>query len=145
MVRRPDHQTRDLFAVPTPAAMLPGSLEFGLAVRRLVADAIKNSPLTIYQIAGRMTELIGVEVTVHQLHAWTAPSREGWRFPLEYLPALEAAAETHDITAWLAGVRGGQLHIGRDVLHAELGRLERQRDEAAKRIKALKNAMGEDA
>ena len=54
MVRRTDAYTSDMFAVPAPAAMLPGALEFGLAVRRLVADAIKNSPLTIYQIASRM-------------------------------------------------------------------------------------------
>lgn len=143
MARRPDHQTRDLFAVPAPTAMLPGALDFGLAVRRLLSDAIKGCPLNACQIAARMSELIGAPITEHQLHAWTAPSREGWRFPLEYLPAFEAAVETHDITAWLASVRGGQLHIGRDVLHAELGRLERLRDEAARKIKSLKNAMGE--
>lgn len=142
-MRHPDLLSGDLFVVPAEPQQLPGALEFSLAVRRLVADAIKASPLTIYQIAARMAELIGVEITVHQLHAWTAPSRDSWRFPLEYVPAFEAATETHSITAWLAGVRGGQLQIGRDVLHAELGRLERQRDEAARKIKQLKNIMGE--
>lgn len=143
MARRPDHQTRDLFAVPAPAAMLPGALDFGLAVRRLLSDAIKDFPLNACQIAARMSELTGQQITEHQLHAWTAPSREGWRFPLEYLPAFESAVETHGITAWLARVRGGQLHIGRDALNAELGRLERLRDEAARKIKQLKNVMGE--
>lgn len=144
MARRVDPHTPDLFAVPSPAALLPGALDYGLAVRRLLSDAIKNCPLNACQIAARMGELTGAPITEHQLHAWTAPSREGWRFPLEYLPAFEAAAETHDITAWLAGVRGGQLHIGRDALNAELGRLERLRDEAAKKIKQLKNVMGEN-
>jgi len=145
MKRGPDSLTGDLFAVPVAAATLPGALDYGLAVRRLVADAIKDCPLNIHQIAARMSELTGHAITEHQLHAWTAPSREGWRFPLEYLPAFEAAAETHVITAWLASVRGGQLHIGREVLNAELGRLERLRDEAAKKIKQLKTVMGEEA
>lgn len=123
--------------------MLPGAMDYGLAVRRLLSDAIKDCPLNTCQIAARMSELTGQQITEHQLHAWTAPSREGWRFPFEYQPAFEAAVETHAITAWLASVRGGQLHIGRDVLHAELGRLERLRDEAAKKIKQLKNIMGE--
>ena len=106
-------------------------------------SSIKDCPLNACQIAARMAELSGSAITEHQLHAWTAPSREGWRFPLEYLAAFESAVETHVITAWLASVRGGQLHIGRDVLNAELGRLERLRDDAAKKIKQLKNVMGE--
>jgi glutathione S-transferase len=132
-----------MFAVPVPASPLPGALDFGLAVRRLLSDAVKASPYNASQIAVRMTDLIGAQITEHQLHAWTAPSREGWRFPLEYLPAFEAAAETHAITAWLADTRGGRLLVGRDALNAELGRLERMRDEAAKKIKQLKTVMGE--
>lgn len=142
MARR-DQATADMFAVPVPASPLPGALDFGLAVRRLLSDAIKASPYNASQITARMTDLIGVTITEHQLHAWTAPSRESWRFPLEYLPAFEAAAETHAITAWLAATRGGRLLIGRDALNAELGRLERARDEAAKKIKQLKTVMGE--
>lgn len=142
MARR-DPATADMFAVPVPASPLPGALDFGLAVRRLLSDAVKASPFNSSQISARMTDLIGVQITEHQLHAWTAPSREGWRFPLEYLPAFEAAAETHSITAWLADTRGGRLLIGREALNAELGRLERMRDEAAKKIKQLKTVMGE--
>jgi hypothetical protein len=142
MARR-DKITCDMFAVPVPAAPLPGALDFSLAVRRLLSDAIKVSPYNTAKIAAGMTDLIGAQITEHQLHAWTAPSREGWRFPLEYLPAFEAAAETHSITAWLADTRGGRLLVGREALNAELGRLERMRDEAGRKIKQLKNVMGE--
>lgn len=138
-----DTHTGDLFPVPQPVATLPGALEFSLAVRRLMGDAIKASPLNAAAVAAQMSELLGAQITEHQLHAWTAPSRDAWRFPLEYLPAFEVVVATHTITAWLAGVRGGQLLVGRDALNAELGRLERQRDEAGARIKALKKAMGE--
>lgn len=142
---RRDSVTRDMFEVPAPAATLPGAQDYTLAVRRLLSNAIKASPLNASQIAARMTELMGVQISEHQIHAWTAPSREGWRFPLEYLPAFETAAETHDLTAWLADVRGGRLLVGRDALNAELGRLERVRDDAGKRIKQLKTVMGEEA
>lgn len=144
-MRRHDPLTRDMFEVPAPAATLPGSQDFSLAVRRLLSNAIKASPLNASEIAARMSELIGATITEHQLHAWTAPSREGWRFPLEYLPAFETAAETHDLGAWYADVRGGRLLIGREALNAELGRLERVRDDAGKRIKKLKTVMGEEA
>ncbi len=142
-MRRRDAITADLFAVPVEAPRLPGALDYGLAVRRLLANAVKASPLNVSEIAAQMAEFVGAPVTAHQVHAWTAPSREAWRFPLEYLPAFEAAAETHMLTAWLAEVRGGRLSIGREALHAELGRLERQRDEAGRRIRVLKQAMGE--
>lgn len=143
MRRTADALTGDLFAVPEPVGSLPGEMDFSLAVRRLMADAIKASPLNANQIATRMAELTGHPITEHQLHAWTAPSREAWRAPLEFIPAFEAAAETTALTAWLANVRGGRLLIGRDTLHAELGRLERARDDAAKKIKLLKQQMGE--
>lgn len=143
MSRRPDALTGDLFAVPVPAASLPGAMDYSLAVRRLMADAIKASPYNTAQIAARMSELTGQSITEHQLHAWTAPSREAWRAPLEFIPAFEVAAETTTLTAWLAGVRGGRLMIGRETLHAELGRLEHVRDDAAKKIKQLKAQMGE--
>ncbi|MDD5176798.1 MAG: hypothetical protein PHQ05_10290 [Sterolibacterium sp.] len=144
-MRRHDPLTGDLFEVPAPAATLPGAQDYSLAVRRLLSDAIKASPLNASQIAARMSELTGTTITEHQLHAWTAPSREGWRFPFEYQPAFETAAETHALTAWLADVRGGRLLVGREALNAELGRLERVRDDAGKKIKQLKTVMGEDA
>ncbi len=127
-----------------PAATQPGALDYGLAVRRLLAEAIKHSAQNTHWIAARMSELTGVAISEHQVHAWTAPSREGWRFPLEYLPAFEAACETHALTAWLAAVRGGRLLIGREALNAELGRQERLIDEARRKIKQLKNVMGEN-
>lgn len=126
-------------------APLPGAMDCGLAVRRLLSDAIRASGRTAAQVAARMTELIGTPVSEHMLHAWCAPSRDAWRFPLEYLPAFEHATETHTITAWLADVRGGRLYLGRDALRAELGRLEAQRDELARLVREIKRRLGEEA
>jgi hypothetical protein len=138
-----DLQTLDLFEVPTPRKPLPGALEVGLPVRHLLSEMLKASPLSRFEVAARMSELLGHEVSKHQLDAWTAESREGWRFPLEYLPALEVALETHAMTGWLADLRGCTVLVGRDALDAKIGKLERMRDEAAKQIRQLKQAMGE--
>ena len=144
-MKRPDTLTGDLFMVPVEPERLPGALDYGLALRRLLAESIKDCPANAHAIASRMAELTGHPITEHQLHAWTAPSREGWRFPLEYLPAFEAATETVAITAWLAATRGGRFLVGREALNAELGRLERMRDDAGRKIKQLKSVMGEES
>lgn len=143
MKTRHDPLTLDLFEVPVPRTPIPGALDVGLTVRHLVSDLLKASPKSRFEIAARMSELLGHEVTKHQLDAWTAESREGWRFPLEYLPAFEVAVETHQVTTWLADLRGCKVLVGKDALDAEIGKLERIRDSAGKRIKELKHVMGE--
>lgn len=138
-----DSLTLDMFEVPVPRNPLPGALAVGPTLRCLVSDLLKASHSSRHQIAARMSELTGQEITKHQLDSWTAESREGWRFPLEYLPALEVALETHDITAWLASLRGCKVLVGKEAIDAEIGKMERMKEEAAKRIKQLKQAMGE--
>lgn len=143
MRRAHDYLTLDLFEVPVPRAPLPGALDVGLQVRHLLSDLLKECPLKRFEVAARMSELLGQEITKHQLDSWTAESREGWRFPLEYLPAFEVACETTAITAWIAELRGGQVLMGKEVLNAEIGKLERLKEDAARKIKQLKQAMGE--
>ena len=122
---------------------LPGALDVGLAVRHLISDLLKASPRNRFEIAARMSELLGHEISKHQLDSWTAESREGWRFPLEYLPAFEVAVETHQITGWLAGLRGCRVLAGKEALDAEIGKLERQKEDAARKIRQLKQVIGE--
>jgi hypothetical protein len=143
MRRLHDPLTLDMFEVPVPRAPMPGALDIGLAIRHLVSDLLKVSPRNRFEIAARMSELLGHEVSKHQLDAWTAESREGWRFPLEYLAAFEVAIETHQLTIWLATLRGCKVLVGKEALDAEIGKLERIRDSAGKKIKELKHALGE--
>jgi hypothetical protein len=143
MNRRHDTYTIDLFEVPAPRTPVPGALDVGLALRGLLSQLLKSSPLSRFEIAARMSELTGHEITKHQLDSWTAESREGWRFPLEYLPALEVALETHDVTAWLADLRGARLSVGREALEAQLGRINRMKDDLSRQERALKKMLGE--
>lgn len=143
MRRAHDSLTLDLFEVPVARSPLPGALAIGPGLRHLLANLLKASPRQRFEIAAHMTELVGHEITKHQLDSWTADSRDGWRFPLEYLPAFEVAVQTHDITAWLADLRGCKVLVGKEALDAEIGKLERLKEDAAKKIRQLKNAMGE--
>lgn len=138
-----DTYTVDLFEVPAPRVPVPGALDVGLALRGLLSHLLKASPLSRFEIAARMSELTGHDITKHQLDSWTAESREGWRFPLEYLPALEVALETHDVTAWLADLRGARLSVGREALEAQLGRINRMKDDLSRQERALKKMLGE--
>ena len=143
MRRVHDPLTLDMFEVPVARTPLPGALDVGLAVRHLLSDLLKASPVNRFAVAARMAELTGHEITKHQLDSWTAESREGWRFPLEYLPALEVACETHQVTSWLADLRGCKLLVGKEALDAEIGKLERLKEEAVRKIRHLKQAMGD--
>lgn len=132
-----------MFAIPAPATPCGGGLEIGVRLRHLLAELLKACPHTRYQVAARMSELLGAEVSKHQLDSWTADSRDGWRFPLEYLPAFEVAVETHAVTAWLADLRGATLLVGKEALLAELGRVERAKQDLLGREKALKRMLGD--
>ncbi len=143
MRRAADTLTLDLFEVPVPTAPIPGALNFSHQLRRLLSDLLKASHYSREIIAARMSELTGETITKHQLDSWTAESREGWRFPIEYLPAFEVAVETHRVTTWLADLRGCKVLVGKEALDAEIGKLERLKEDAGKRIKQLKHAMGE--
>lgn len=141
-----DPLTADLFdmvVVPVARTPKPGALDIGAQLRGLLSEQIKASPLSRHQIAARMSELLGYEVSKHQLDSWTAESRDGWRFPLEYLPALEVALETHEVLAWLADVRGATLAVGREVLETQLGKLEHMKGELRKQEAAIKKLLGE--
>lgn len=141
---RRDTLTADLFEVPVPASRLPGDLAMGVQVRHQISELLKQSHLSRYEIAARMSELTGEEISKHSLDSWTAESRAGWRFPLEYLPAFEVALDSHTMTQWLGTVRGCKVLVGREAIDAEMGKIKKQQLELARREKALKKLLEGD-
>lgn len=137
-----DALTRDLFEVPVEIYPAPGALDCGRAIRHVLADLLKGSAHSREEVAQQMSDLTGSPISKHQLDSWTADSREGWRFPLEYVPAFEVACETRQLTTWLADLRGCKVLVGKDALDAEIGRMERMREDAGRRIRQLKNVIG---
>ena len=65
-----------------------GSLDVNIRFRAAISEAIKGCPLSRPQIAARMSELTGVEITTSMLNSWTAESKDQHRFPAIFLPAF---------------------------------------------------------
>lgn len=104
---------------------------------------LKAAPYDRYAVAAEMSRLSDREVSKHMLDAYAAEGREEFNIPAYLVAPFEIACEGYGFTHWLASIRGGRFLIGREALNAELGRLERLRDEAAQKIKDLKRVMGE--
>ncbi|MGZ8238292.1 MAG: hypothetical protein ACXWTY_10535 [Methylobacter sp.] len=140
-----DHLTLDLFCMDKIPNSLPtkaGAFKIGLNLRKYLAETIKESPLTREQIVERMSELLGTRISLPMLNRWLAYSSEEWRFPLEYLPALEATLGTHVILEWMADLRGVRLLVGREILEYELGKAALMKSELKQHEARLKKALG---
>lgn len=138
-----DDRTLDLFEVPQPAAPLPGAMDYRTTVCGIVAQMLKDADVDRYEIAARCSRLTGKEVSKYMLDAYTSEAREEFNAPAWLMPALEVACSAYLYTNWLALVRGGRLLVGREVLTADLGKLEKQKAEVERLIRELKKRLGE--
>lgn len=143
MRRGKDDRTLDIFAVPQPTLAVPGMGNYAAQVSELVGELLKASELDRYGIAAQMSRLSGDEVSKNMLDAWASPARTDHNLPFYRAALLEEVCASHLLTNWLVAVRGGRVAYGRDALLAELGRLERTRDESARKARELKRLMGE--
>lgn len=123
-----------------PAAA--GSMDIDRQFRAAISDALKQCPLSRWQVAARMSELIGQEITKTRLDSWTAESKEGHRFPAIFLPAFCEAAGSSEPLKILGRPAGVFVLPGPEALRAEIQRIEeeinRQQAEKRKRIMFLK-------
>ncbi len=111
-----------------------GSLDIDAEFRAAVSGDIKASPLSRYQIAARMSELAGTEITESMLYSWTSDSKEKHRFPCQFLPAFVIATGGRRAFEVLSKRAGLFALPGPEALRAEIQRL----DEEEKRIKSEK-------
>lgn len=132
----------DLFDVPAPPAPVGGSLDYGTELRYVLSDALKKTPLSRHEIAARMSELTGQDISKSMLDAWTAESKTPWRFPFEYAAAFECACDTVCLQELLGRKRGCRILVGEDALLAEMGRLQHEKTKLAAREKALRARLG---
>lgn len=144
MRRAHDDRTLDLFAIPQPVLAVPGQGNYSVQVSELVAEMLKATDIDRYEVAARMSRLSGDEVSKAMLDAWSSPARVDHNLPFYRVALLEEVCATHLLTNWLVSQRGGRVAYGRDALLAELGRLERTREEAARQARDLKRMLGGD-
>ncbi len=145
MRRHVDMATPDMFAAPLPAQPIPGSHDYRSVIAGLVGQMLHKGGKDRFAIAAEMSRLTGKEVSKYMLDAYSAESREEYNLPLYLVPALEVACGTHEMTTWLAHVRGARIYVGRDALQAELGKLETQHEQIKNDIREMKRKLGEDA
>lgn len=138
-----DDRTLDIFTVPQPVLSVPGSGNYAAQISELVGEILKGSELDRYEVAARMSRLSGDDVSKHMLDAWSSPARTDHNLPFYRAALLEEVCASHLLTDWQVALRGGRVAYGRDALLAELGRLERTRDESARQARELKRLMGE--
>lgn len=139
---RSDALTGDMFAVPRPAAQVPGSMDFRQPVTLIVGDMLKDAHaagLDRFEVAARASRLAGRDVSKAMLDGYTAESREEFNCPLWLAPVLEIVCSSTRLAEWHGAVVGGQLLLGAATLDAEIGRLERERQLTCEQIKALKS------
>jgi hypothetical protein len=124
------------------AARPAGSFDIDRQFRELVSLALKNCPLSRWQVAARMSELTGSDITKAMLDSWTAESKETHRFPAIYLPAFCEAVGCSEPLRMLGKMVGVFVLPGPEALRAEIQRIEeeinRKQTEKRKRLVFLK-------
>lgn len=120
-----------------------GSLDTKNQFQAAITNAIKNSPLSRWEIAGKMSALLGVEITKYMLDAWTAESKDGHRMPAIYLPAFCHATQDFTPIEVLAEKAGVFVLPGVEVLRAELAKRIQRRERENREIKRIRTFLNE--
>jgi len=124
-----------------------GSMDIDRQFREAISEALKNCPLSRWQVAARMSELTGQEITKAMLDSWTAESKENHRFPAIFLPAFCEAVGCSEPMKILGRPVGVFVLPGPEALRAEIRRLEeeigKKQQEKKKRLIFLKEMEGE--
>jgi len=139
--RKPCSKTLDLFAddlfpVQAPREPVP-AMDFNVRIAQAIARALKESPLSRAQIAANMSEMLGEDVSVHMLNAYSSPAREEHRISLVRFKAL--ARVTASVWLWEAAVAGDGLTLlqGEEALLAQIGAVQQQKKALDARLKEL--------
>jgi hypothetical protein len=129
--------------MPSKAA---GSFDIDRQFREAISAALKQCSLSRWQVAARMSELTGAEITKTMLDSWTAESKELHRFPAIFLPAFCEAVGSSEPLKIMGGLVGVFVLPGPEALRAEIRRIDeeiqRKQAEKKKRVIFLRE-MGE--
>lgn len=126
-------------AITSPAPSTEGTANIREKLRLAIKHALKQCCLSRVQVAGEMSHLLGdVEISRYMLDTWTAESKEGHRFPAEYLPAFCRVTDSTEPLELLAEASGCFAMPGQDALRAQMQKIE----EEIKRLNSQKRTMG---
>jgi hypothetical protein len=119
----------------------PGSFNISNQLCGELSEGLRQAGVSRYEVAARMSELVGVEISKSQLDSWTAESKEAHRFPAEYLPAFVAITGYKEPLRLMARLCQCHLVESKEAILTELGRLNQAKREINKREKDLQNLL----
>lgn len=119
----------------------PGSFNLACQLREEISLGLKQCPMSRFEVAARMSELVGVEITKSQLDSWTAESKEYHRFPAEYLPAFCYVTGYKEPLRVMARPVQCYLLESEEALLAELGRIDQVKRDLTRREKTVREML----
>ncbi len=125
----------------TNNTLAPGSMNISCRLRSELSEGLRRCYYTRYEVAARMSDLLGVEVTKSQLDSWTAESKEYHRFPAEYLPAFCAVTGYKEPLRNMARLVQCYLLESEEALLAELGRIDQLKRDLTKKEKSVRDFL----
>lgn len=134
-----------------------GSLDIDSELRAAISEDLKQArdgarALSRYEVAARMSELVGQEITKAMLDNYTAEAHEKHRFPCQFLPAFVLATGGQRRAFECLSRHAGLFALpGKEALRAEIEKLDEEekriRSEKAKRrlyLKEIESGGGDD-
>lgn len=140
-----DHRTADLFDTP-PAATGPGALAGAKTqIAHAISAVIRDGGVDRFEIAARMSRLLGEDVSKTMLDAYSAESRDDQNIPAYRLLAFILATESFPVLDQLLAPLGCRLLIGKQTQLAALTKAEMQRAALDRQIKHMRNRLKDSA
>jgi len=109
-------------------------------LRAAMRTAIKDCPLSVHQIAGEMSHLLGQTITKEIIYSWTRASdeingRPSRHIPAEFLPAFCKVTGSNDPLIVMGRLTGLFVLPGPEALRAEIQKLDEEIQRAKSRKK----------
>jgi hypothetical protein len=105
-----------------PQSVIPGSVNDASVIRAGLVEAIRKCGKSRESLAEDMSRLTGSEVTVRRLNAFTAESREDFRFPAELARAFCVATGDFSLLRNLTEMAGFKVVTETEFEMLRLGR-----------------------
>lgn len=118
-----------------------GKASIDAATRHIISNSLKHTKLSRYEVAARMSEILGCEITKAQIDAWSAESKENHRFPYVYTQAFCLATGDKALTRHMCELCGGFFIEGVEALELELGKIHEARKDLGKKEKLIMDTL----
>lgn len=130
-----------LFEAPLPATAAASLAGLERRISQMVGVMLNSDGRTRHEIAAKVTELLGEDVTKMMLDAYASEARDQHKVPASRLLAIVAVTNRHDLLDPLMREIGAAVLVGEEVQTARLGHIERQIAELNEERRKLKNAV----